>query len=292
VPEPRKWARTLVERLRLKALADGPVRRRERAGDERVEEVLDEMIQGVTVADRIASVAARAGLFQFNLKKLLDDFLNDVQVVTEFEDYREQLLAIFDGVLGRIHTYFPASEMYIVAHSEGTVVSFMGLLMGLSRRRRWAEMVRGYMTIGSPLNKHVFFWPELFDQFEAESANPALEQRPIPWKNYYDYGDPIAFDLGPTREWLRERGWDLYFRFTDDDDIGFTRYYFPGQAHNDYWHDPGVFGHFLQEVVDPPDPEGRAKVLQPAGKARFEKPRGAVLPWLVKECDPGNLLQA
>jgi hypothetical protein len=88
------------------------------------------------------------------------------------------------------------------------------------------------------------------------------------------------------------RGWDLYFRFTDDDDIGFTRYYFPGQADNDYWHDPGVFGHFLQEVVDPPDPEGRPKVLQPAGKVRFEKPRGAALPWLVKECDAGNLLQA
>jgi hypothetical protein len=284
--EPRKWARSLVERLRLQGLADGPLRRRDRTSDERVEELLDEMIQGVTVADRIASLAAKAGLFQFNLKKLLDDFLNDVQVVTEFEDYREQLLEIFALVMERISTYFPASEVYIVAHSEGTVVSFMGLLMGLYQRSRWAEMVRGYMTIGSPLNKHVFFWPELFDQFKVEAANPALTEQPIPWKNYYDYGDPIAFDLGPTRKWLCDRGWAPYFQFTEDDDIGFTRYYLPGQAHNEYWRDPDVFGHFIQQVVDPRQQGGGPKVLEPARKARFEKPKGSVLPWLVSHPMP------
>ena len=93
------------------------------------------MIQGVTVADRIAFLAEKAGLFKFNLKKLLNDFLNDVQVVTEFEEYREQLLEIFALVMEKIFIYFPASEVYIVAHSEGTVVSFIGLLLGLCERR-------------------------------------------------------------------------------------------------------------------------------------------------------------
>jgi hypothetical protein len=32
-------------------------------------------------------------------------------------------------------------------------------------------------------------------------------------------------------------------------DFGFTRYYFPGKAHNDYWDDNQVFGHFIQTVV-------------------------------------------
>ena len=279
--EPRKWARTLVERLRLNSLAEGPVQPRDRISDERVEELLEEMIQGVTVADRIAFLAEKAGLFKFNLKKLLNDFLNDVQVVTEFEDYREQLLQIFAAVMERISIYFYASEVYIVAHSEGTVVSFMGLLLGLYERAGWAKMVRGYMTIGSPLNKHVFFWPELFDQFTANKADPDLQRQPIPWKNYYDYGDPIGFDLKPTRKWLADSKWAPYFQFTDNDDIGFTRYYFPGAAHNEYWHDPGVFGHFIQKVVDPSDQQGGQVVLKPSRGARFEKPRGSTLAWLV-----------
>ena len=226
--EPRKWARTLVERLRLNSLATGSsLQPHERLSDERVEELLEEMIQGVTVADRIAFLAEKAGLFKFNLKKLLNDFLNDVQVVTEFEEYREQLLEIFALVMEKIFIYFPASEVYIVAHSEGTVVSFIGLLLGLCERAGWAKMVRGYMTIGSPLNKHVFFWPELFDRFKANKADPDLQRQPIPWKNYYDYGDPIGFDLKPTRKWLADSKWAPYFQFTDNDDIGFTRYYFP-----------------------------------------------------------------
>src|SRR5439155_680146 len=129
------------------------------------------------------------------------------------------------------------------------------------------EMVRGLMTIGSPLNKHVRFWPELFDQFDLP---PGVPSRPIRWKNYYDYGDPIGYDLAPTRAWMAETGWDAFFEFQDvRDDIGFTRYYFPGAAHNDYWKDPGVFGHFLQEVVDPtPD---RASAVLPRGR---EEPYG------------------
>lgn len=274
--EPRKWARTLVERLRLKSLDTGSLQPRDRVSDERVEELLEEMIQGVTVADRIAFLAEKAGLFRFDLKKILNDFLNDVQVVTEFEDYRKQLLQIFAVVMERIFIYFPASEIYIVAHSEGTVVSFMGLLFGLHKPAEWAKMVRGYMTIGSPLNKHVFFWPELFDQFKANEANLALQGQPIAWKNYYDYGDPIGYDLGPTRNWLEKSGWAPFFKFKNEDDIGFTRYNFPGEAHNQYWRDPEVFGHFIQEVVDPTN-----QALKSRRKAPYVKPGTRWFPWLV-----------
>ena len=106
----------------------------------------------------------------------------------------------------------------------------MGLLKGLSERASWAKSVRGYMTIGSPLNKHVFFWPELFKMYDSDKADPAI--LPIPWKNYYDYGDPIAFNLKQTRDWMRETKWHRFFTFRDEkgeDDIGFTRYYFPAR---------------------------------------------------------------
>ena len=101
------------------------------------------------------------------------------------------------------------------------------------------------------MNKHVRFWPELFNRYPAPPADPTFP--PIPWKNYYDFGDPIGYDLLPTRAWMKESGWDRFFAFRDErnqDDIGFTRYYFPGAAHNDYWQDHHVFGHFIEEVVD------------------------------------------
>jgi hypothetical protein len=278
---PKKWARTLVERLRLRdaeaaARSGGAVAewaQKSREDDQRLEQIIGELIQGVIVTNRLSFLAEKAGLFKFDLKQLLDDYLNDVQVVTEFEDCRRQVLEIFDDVLEKIHRYLASSDIYIIAHSEGTVVSFMGLLKGLSDRAPWAGSIRGYMTIGSPLNKHVFFWPELFTIYDSEKADP--DYHPIPWKNYYDYGDPIAYNLKQTRDWMRETKWYRFFTFRDDkgeDDIGFTRYYFPGAAHNDYWRDRDVFGHFIQQVVD-----RTSSVLAPAKQLRYEVPGTKVL---------------
>ncbi len=232
--EPKKWARTLVQRLRLREETEkAGVPTRTQDDDERLEQVIEELIQGVIVTDRVSFLAEKAGLFKFDLKQLLNDYLNDVQVVTEFEDYRRQLLEIFDDVLEKLHRYLPKSEVYIIAHSEGTVVAFMGLLKGLSERASWAKSIRGFMTIGSPLNKHVCFWPELFDRYKSEKADPAIPA--IPWKNYYDFGDPIGFNLQRTRDWMKQEqtNWSRFFAFRDEDgedDIGFTRYYFPGEG--------------------------------------------------------------
>jgi hypothetical protein len=294
--DPKKWAKTLVERLRLRASrpaapgAAAPARGTEptKEDDERLEELIAELIQGVVVADRLVFLADKAGLFKFDLKKLLNDYLNDVQVVTEFEDYRRQLLDIFQDVLEKVNRYFDRSEIYIVAHSEGTVVSFMGLLKGLSERQRWSRMVRGYMTIGSPLNKHVVFWPELFDKYKARDADPTTPG--IPWKNYFDFGDPIGFNLQMTRNWMRERGWSGFFDFSDErneDDIGFTRYYFPGAAHNDYWTDEDVFGNFIEEVVD------RTNTVLPRGReVRHRTPRTRLLAFLTSYPMPYVLASA
>ena len=62
-------------------------------------QIIEQMIDTVTVVDRLASIAAKAGLGQFNLKNLLTDFLGDVQLVTEFETQRNSLLAQFRKVM-------------------------------------------------------------------------------------------------------------------------------------------------------------------------------------------------
>ena len=157
------------------------------------------------------------------------------------------------------------------------------------------------MTIGSPLNKHVWLWPELFSEFVAPDKLPNGMQ-PIQWRNYYDYGDPVAYNLRSTRRWMADHRWTPFFNFNDPQDkqsstktipgtprskaggseadefggdIGFSRYFFPGAAHNDYWRDPDVFGHFLQTVVDP-----TGQILPPMSQKRFSPPVTIKLAWV------------
>ena len=81
-------------------------------------------------------------------------------------------------IVKRFHVEYPdvTPDIYIVAHSEGTVVSFLGLLQALScpasatptiRARSqtstdWIQYVRGFMTIGSPIDKHIVLWPSIW----------------------------------------------------------------------------------------------------------------------------------
>ena len=45
----------------------------------------------MTVA--VGYLAGKAGLFSFSIRKLLEDYLGDVQVVTEFERHRNEILS-------------------------------------------------------------------------------------------------------------------------------------------------------------------------------------------------------
>jgi hypothetical protein len=426
--ESKRWARTIVERLQLSETGLRRLTPKQVQDNRLMVQILEEMIQGVAVLGRLLFVAEKAGLFSFNLDKVLNDFLNDVQVVAEFSSERARMLAVFHKVMKAIEEQFPNAEIYLIAHSEGTVVSYLGLLEGLQdpktpastedvpqgltnpaagpgprdpgaavtseagppgtaipaagsghrdpKAPRWTRMLRGYMTIGSPLNKHVLFWPELFDVYTPPADGPP---RRIPWRNYYDKGDPIGFDLRTTRNWMKKSGWGRFFEFNgfeditatqragearqkaeevrrraeaivavapaaaqalslaaeaeqmagaatalpDPDekaaealekarqaetkaqvaekqaakahppraqaqaartpqagraapsplplhDIGFTRYYFPGAAHNDYWSDEHVFGHFIQDVVDPDRDHPALK--QPEPRVSYKTP--------------------
>ncbi|WP_322012936.1 hypothetical protein [Paraburkholderia sp. J12] len=247
--------------------------------------VIDEIVEGVAVLENLMFLADRAGIARFDLGPLLADYIGGVQLVADFAFYRTEIVGRFHNALIEIvkqsASYCTPEELeiYLVAHSEGTVVTLAGILEALlapTQRRRdganevdmsWIGHVRGLMTIGSPLDKHVLLWPNLWTDIglpspEAVSgghrepqAPPGLPPDKIRWHNYYDLGDPVAFDVSETRRYLEGMGFDRAFDWTDAKesggmaDYGFSRYLWPGYAHLGYWTDPAVFGHFIRNVA-------------------------------------------
>jgi hypothetical protein len=265
IEETKAWARTVVGRV---AALDCAEDQRPSVNYRKTSFVVSEMVQTIGVLESLFFLADKAGLVSFDLGNLLTNYLGDVQIVTEFANYRERILQEFHRVMVRLIAEHPnVKEIYIVAHSEGTVVSLLGLLQALSGQGEstWdVSKVKGFMTLGSPIDKHIVMWPELWRNFKA----PATRRKtPIKWRNYYDNGDPVGFDLDTARDWLKENGWVKaaketsagdFFEFTPRNECGFSRYPLPGKAHNDYWEDKEVFRHFIQEVI-----EGKEEVKKP-----------------------------
>ncbi len=77
------------------------------------------MIQTIAVLDRICYLGERAGLFTFDIRKLLEDYLGDVQIVTQFESIRLEILDAFRALMAEVHASFPQAEIYVVRAARG-----------------------------------------------------------------------------------------------------------------------------------------------------------------------------
>ena len=174
--ESKKWARTVAGRLAQRAQKLGkpmPVREQDR-----LTTVLDEMIETIAVVERLNFVLAKAGVFEFNLNKLLTAFLGDVQIVVDFQAYREQILAALSDVMDaalKLGNADQPRELYLIGHSEGSVITFLAVLKALADpvSHPWITSVRGIMTIGSPIEVHHLLWPALWADLKP---SPALAQ--------------------------------------------------------------------------------------------------------------------
>ena len=258
--ETKAWARTVVERVRS---LDRKKHHRDSVNYEKASAVVEEMIETISVLENLLFLTKKCGIGTFDLQSLLTDYVGDIQIVTEFASYRARILRQFHNVLRELNRRHEPEEIHIIAHSEGTVIAFLGLLEAMSQNApddsAWVDKVVGFMTIGSPIDKHLVMWPGLFEKLE-----PARATRPTPpieWRNYYDYGDPVGFKLDTARQWLVDGKWmsekpakgdRFHFPNDEEHDCGFTRYPFPGKAHNDYWEDKAVFDHFIAHVIDAP----------------------------------------
>ena len=185
--ESKAWAQTIVDRVRRLDESSAP-RKTNLIDYKKAAAVVAEMIDTIAVLENILFIARKAGLLDFKLDQLLTDFLGDVQIVADFRDYGGDVFKRFGDTMGNLVVRMPhLEEIYIVAHSEGTVVSLRGLLLALAckenQQNAWVNKVKGYMTIGSPLNKHIVLWPKLWQGLTPDKSRDLAA--PILWRNYY-----------------------------------------------------------------------------------------------------------
>jgi len=328
--ESKCWARSVVSRTQ--AMYERNLKKHERmlndADFKLGASVLDELIETISVLENLSALAEKAGLFRFDVGAVLRDYLGDVQVVAEFATLREQIVYRFHSAMAQIVSRFHEGkrpQLYIVAHSEGSVVSFLALLQAMTQvtipvpaaeakeqagptppqpiSTAWIEQVRGYMTIGSPIDKHLALWDGLWSdqlgklktQRAGETAEGSAKRTKlrlsdarvitrIEWRNYYDYGDPVGFKLNAARDFLRDQECEA-FNFEDDrdgeqHDLGFSRYVLPGKAHVDYWGDNEVFRHFINDVVVRDTPQWTPQQAQKPKSKRWVGVVSTALPYV------------
>ncbi|SAK48221.1 hypothetical protein AWB76_01168 [Caballeronia temeraria] len=303
--ESKAWGLSIVSRAQATYMLNVDERKLEPADFSLASGVVEEVVETVAVMQSLLAVTEKAGIFKFDLAPMLRDYVGDVQLVADFRHHRETIVFRFHRVMERLVALATARcqcapEVYIVAHSEGTVISFLGILQALSTptvsdpkdgkqiiSTDWVQSLRGFMTIGSPIDKHILLWPKLWEgmALKSELQGNAVTQieRPggpitlpsrIRWRNYYDFGDPVGFALDTARAYLDRHGC-LAFEFERGHDIGFSRYWLPGKAHTDYWTDGDVFGHFIENVVLD---KNNAKAPQ---NRRFRGVVSAAIPYLL-----------
>jgi hypothetical protein len=260
--EAKEWASTVAKRASQVHNGDGVI-------PDLVSQVVSEAIETIGVLERLTSLAARAGLPKVDLNRILEDYLDDVQLMADYEPWRGRVVTQFQTAMGSVWGRLTDLErqtvqIYIIAHSEGTVVSLLGLLEAARKQgeksQGWLKNVCGFMTIGSPIDKHLTLWPDLF-----KDPVPSYTGNPIEWRNYYDYGDPVGFELDQARKRVK-KDWINLFSFPENADMGFSRYLVPGAAHNDYWEDADVFDHFIKDVVATARPNEGQPPAKPKNK--------------------------
>jgi hypothetical protein len=290
IEETKAWARTVVARVQSRYEPELAERLKLTPEDyESAAAVIEEMIDAIAVLGNLLFLAEKAGMFKFNLPNLLTAYVGDVQVVADFANYRERISRQVWNILEAVHKENPKANIYVVAHSEGTVVTLFTLLKAFCGRTvsppppprpTWIDKVRGLMTIGSPIDKHIILWTKMWDDVQTPDRSN-VPREPIAWRNYYDYADPVGFKLETARAWLSAHDWRGFFEFEPEHDYGFARYFLPGKAHNDYWNDPLVFGHFINDVLKLPAMANGERVSSPPPSRRWARFSSYVTPYVL-----------
>ncbi len=265
----------------------------------RAREVMDNLERMLSDLKKLAAIYKKSG----QLASMLDRFLGDVQMYAESDSIRQQVNERFLRVMARVKRFseevqgelltrkflnqgfddfnaFDAVQIYVVAHSEGTVVSLNSLVqaavlaegqashperefqdlfefektlcatrgLGAEPASQWLPQVAALATLGSPIDKHYTIWENRFRKDHLKQMyTPSIQ-----WFNYWDLSDPVGYGL---REVFKGACTDARKLFTVEYDQGFSRYPIPGKAHVDYWTDPELYRHLISHAMQLSDTE-------------------------------------
>jgi hypothetical protein len=213
----------------------------------RARTAIDNLEKVLILVDKSALLFRESGQFM----RILNRFLGDVEMYVESREIKQEVDERFKAVLQRVpdmakqHGHMEP-EIYVIAHSEGTIVSYSSLVAAACAKATWFPFVKGLVTLGSPLDKHYTIWKKRFTL--QNYGGPALsEDSKIRWYNYWDISDPVGYGLNvlfPNDDWS-----DAQKLFRPEFDAGFARYPIPGLAHVGYWDDRQIHEHLSDRVM-------------------------------------------
>jgi pimeloyl-ACP methyl ester carboxylesterase len=240
------WSHTIVERLAVISnwlgIVPPPFDRI------RIKHTLTDLGIAIRLTRWLNRGLAAIGVGSVDVEKLLVRFLGDVQLYAEFQQLRGRIMERFNAVVERVASQHPDVEIHLCAHSQGSVVAFLGLLEGHRAKAPWLSRVRSLMTVGSPIDTFLVLWPELWLPFTALPAGASSSGPGIRWFNYADRGDPVGYGLEIARLFVHRFVPGLFAPEAPKERI-FRRYLVPGKAHIDYWRDQNVFDEWLGSTV-------------------------------------------
>jgi hypothetical protein len=238
-------------------------------------EAIENLETMLGLVKRLALIYKKSGM----LSTVLEQFLGDVEMYVESEPLRQNINDVFFEILGNDgavaaevlsqvkrrsgtpdqaqgwagiaeNETWASHEVFVIAHSEGTVVSYNSLVKAAVEREKdstkceWLPRVRGLVTLGSPLDKHYSIWRS---RFVTNALSRPPVHRKIRWFNYWDRSDPVGYGLSELRP--GDPASDAGKMFAVEYDRGYARYPIPGKAHVDYWTDADIHRDILQKML-------------------------------------------
>ncbi|WP_395753271.1 hypothetical protein [Prosthecobacter sp.] len=182
-----QWAGSVVDRLRQRNDLENGF-----SGPELTlgATVLEEVAESMKILQNLFFLTDKAGMFTFDLGNIMAQYLGDVQQVADFRYVREEIIKRFAVRVAYLAAKCPRANLHFVAHSEGTVLTFFTLLTAMNKAvlsedpfkepfkdcAGWISRVRSLTTFGSPIDKHLLLWPEMWGRLSdgEEKARAAM----------------------------------------------------------------------------------------------------------------------
>ncbi|MBI4487652.1 MAG: hypothetical protein HY694_01085 [Deltaproteobacteria bacterium] len=204
------------------------------------------------------------------IRRTLLGYIGDIKVYTGEKEWvnRGWIIWRFRQMLS--HANAENQRVIVVGHSLGSVIAYNGLTQGALCDSPVIDNVSALFTLGSPLAKIAYVWPELISLRPDPLPNAPFPVPRIQWYNFHDFMDPIGANLSyyqrgeETWRWPRHNTEivSLHNRFVSPGQLDqplrnfpIVRGWSPVSAHTGYWREERVIGHILREAgvnIDPP----------------------------------------